>query len=242
MRRTLLLVLGTLGSVLAAGILYISAESVWQKTATDDLLAAQPSAEITNTVMFPALIPGTSLIAQDLSSYEGPFLEDGTDREVTNVAALHIYNSSDREIFKVYIELKWDEVCYIFAGDHIPPKSTVVILEQNGYAYRKEAATAIKGWQWLGQPGNGASDICVTDKAMGTIVVTNMTDEILRNVCVYYKSWLSPPDVYMGGITYMVQVPVLLPRQTQYLYPRHYARGYSKVVSVTRDVVANLHS
>jgi hypothetical protein len=82
---------------------------------------------------------------------------------------------------------------------------------------------------------NGAANIRITDQAMGTIVVTNVSDKVLRNVCIYYKSWLSPPDVYMGGITYMEQVPVLMPGQTQYRYPRHYASGYSRVVSVTSE-------
>lgn len=243
MRRTLLLVFGMLGSLLAAGILCISAESMLHGTDTVEHHITQPTfEEITQPQTFPITIPGTSLIAERLSSYEGPFWEDGTDREVVNAAALHVYNNSDNEILKVHIEFGWADANFIFEGDHIPPRSTVVILEQNACFYRNDAPITINGWQSFANTDNRASGICISDKAMGTIVVTNASDNVLRNVCIYYKSWLSPPDVYMGGITYMVQVPVLMPGQTQHLYPRHYASEYSKVVSVTGELMEYRHS
>lgn len=68
---------------------------------------------------------------------------------------------------------------------------------------------------------------------MGTVLVSNSADRTLYDVQLYYKSWLSPPDVYMGGITYAAGIPVLLPGQTVCLYPPHYAAGYTKVLFVT---------
>ena len=225
---------GIVGGVLAAGVLCISAEDVLKPPVT---IVGDSPEDLVAGIVLPVNVPGTVLIAQRLSAYEGPFLEDGTDREVVNVAALHLYNDSSSVILKAHIELQWEDGIYVFEGDHIPPKSTVVILEQNAAAYRRESFLACWGWQETAQFQNAKNLISVTDMAVGTLVVTNMTDRIFRDVCLYYKSWLSPPDVYVGGITYMVQVPILLPGQTKYLYPGHYASGYSKVVSVSRESV-----
>lgn len=237
MRRFILLAFGIVGGVLAAGVLCISAEEVLKPPTAIAGDSVEELANKTDGIVLPVNVPGTVLTAQKLSAYEGPFLEDGTDREVVNVAALHIYNGSSKVILKAHIELQWEDGIYVFEGDHIPPKSTVVVLEQNAAAFRRGNFRACRGWQETQQNQGVQSLISVTDMAMGTVVVTNMTDSTFRDVCIYYKSWLSPPDIYIGGITYMVQVPILLPGQTKYLYPSHYASGYSKVVSVTRETV-----
>ena len=83
------------------------------------------------------------------------------------------------------------------------------------------------------KPATTQEKIAVADRAMGTLVVTNISQEPVENVRIYYKAWLSPPDVYMGGKSYVITIPALQPGQTEFLYPDHYACGFSKVVSVT---------
>lgn len=236
LRRVVLLILGILGSVVTASALYFSAEDSLMQLLDEDNTTKQESAiTLSERVSFPMAISGTNLIAQKLSPYEGPFLEDGTDREVVDVAALHVYNSGTAEVHKARIALFWSDGFYIFEADHIPAGETVVILERSGSLYRQGDYIQCNGWQELGQEDAVSKDVSVTDMALGTVVVNNLTDETLRNVCVYYKTWLAPPNVYVGGITYMVQIPVLLPRQSKSLYPYHYAVGYSKVVAVDID-------
>ncbi len=228
--------LGILGSVVTASALYFSAEETWNVFLSEDHMFKQESIiHLSESISFPIAISNTNLIAQKLSPYEGPFLEDGTDREVVDVAALHVYNSGTTEVHKARIALFWSDGFYIFEADHIPAGETVVILEQNGSLYRQGDYIQCNGWQKLGQEYAISQDVYVTDMALGTVVIHNLTDETLRNVCVYYKTWLAPPDIYVGGITYMVQIPVLLPKQSKYLYPYHYAAGYSKVVAVDVD-------
>lgn len=238
-----MLTLGVLGSVLSGSGLFFSAEdSLNQMHNADYAFKKESAIALSEGVSLPTAISGTNLIAQKISSYEGPFLEDGTDREVVDVAALHVYNSGNTEVYKARIALFWSDGFYIFEADHIPAGETVVILESNGSLYRKGNYIQCNGWQELGQEIAIPGAVSVTDIALGTVVVNNLTDETLRNVCVYYKTWLSPPDVYIGGITYMVQIPVLLPRQSKHLYPYHYAVGYSKVVAVDIDRTATLRN
>lgn len=70
---------------------------------------------------------------------------------------------------------------------------------------------------------------------MGTLIVSNLTDRPLNAFNLYYKTWLSPPEVYIGGIVYKVEVPILQPGETVLLYPNHYACGYSRVVFAAED-------
>ncbi|MBQ3528913.1 MAG: hypothetical protein IJA47_00275 [Oscillospiraceae bacterium] len=236
LRRVFLMVLGVLGSVMSASALFLSAEDgLKQLLYEDNGVKMENIISLSESVSLPVAISGTNLIAQKISPYEGPFLEDGTDREVVDIAALHVYNSGTTEVNKARIALFWSDGFYTFEADHIPAGETVVILEKNGSLYRQGDYIQCNGWQELGQENAVSNDVSVTEMALGTVVVNNLTDETLRNVCVYYKTWLTPPNVYVGGITYMVQIPVLLPRQSKSLYPYHYAVGYSKVVAVDID-------
>lgn len=235
------MVLGILGSVVSASALYFSAEdSLKQTIDIDNTAKIENVITLTERITLPIAVSGTDLIAQKLSSYEGPFLEDGTDREVVDIAALHVYNGGTMEVNKARIVLIWSNGFYMFEADHIPPGETVVVLEKNCSLYRKRDYMQCNGWQELGSNNAISNDISVVEIALGTVIVNNLTDETLRNVCVYYKTWLAPSNIYVGGITYMVQIPVLLPKQSKSLYPYHYAVGYSKVVAVDIDRTDNL--
>lgn len=228
-----MLILGFAGSLLAAGVLYISAEGTLADNAAPAVIAE--TLPVSTSISLPAAVPGTTLQIAKMSSYEGPFLEDGSDKEVVNVAALHVFNTGNQEILKACITLQYGNVPYIFYGEHLPSGETVVLLEREGKAYQVGGFTHCSGWQET-SADTSQEGIMITDRSMGTLIVTNLTDKTFQNVCLYYKSWLSPPDVYMGGITYTAELSVLLPGEVKYLYPSHYAAGYSKVVLVTADL------
>lgn len=223
-RRFALLVLGFAGSVLAVAMLYISVEG-----ALPDLAPAMT--EPVTSITLPYAVPDTDLIVQQISYYEGPFLEDGTDREVVDIPALHLYNAGACEILRTCITVHTSDTAYVFYGEHLPPDATTVLLEKDAKPYRRGDISACTGWQERGTD-TPLQGVQITEVDMGTISVTNLTDNTLRNVRIYYKSWLSPPGVYMGGNTYQVVIPVFLPGQTDYLHPDHYAAGYTKVVLV----------
>ena len=234
-KRTLLLILGLVGSLAAVTALYVSAVGTLMVYNTPQLpTASLPQKFATAEISLPTVLSDTTLLLQNLYAYDGPFLENGSDAEVVNVAALQVCNIGDRELLKVHITLIMDTESYVFCGEHIPPGIPVVLLETDGKAFQKDGIIYCAGWQET-KTQEPLEGIAVADRAMGTLVVTNLTNRTFYNVRVHYKSWLSPPDVYVGGITYEVQIPVLRPGQTEYLYPFHYATGFSKVVCVTAD-------
>ena len=244
MRRAALLIMGVAGSVLAAMMLYgfvmhqnaVAADAEMGAIESDDLIwndLKKVTALDPADVVFPTVIPGTTLLAKELTSYDGPFVEDGTDREVVGAAALLVENFGKEDIAKAYIEIQWGEQLLSFYGEMLPVGKAVLLIEQAGTPSLQKNFTACNGWQVCTQEEDQLQkQVFVSDRAMGTVVVTNVTEKRLENICLYYKSWLSPQDILIGGIAYSICIPYLTPGQTEYLYPPHYASGYSRVVSV----------
>lgn len=234
-KRVFLLILGILGGVFAAVILCVSAKSkggqnplptgdtegVWEQTDKTDLC-------------FPINLQNTTLQLQRISAYDGPFLEDGSDREVVDVAALHIINVGSKPILKTKITLQLATDAYVFCGEYIPSGIPVVLLEQSAKPYCKDEIISGVGWQKTddAEPLEGIS---VMESETGVLMITNHSEIAYRNVRLLHKSWLSPPGVYVGGIAYQTVIPELLPGQTEHLRPQHYAPGYSRLVCVTVD-------
>ena len=238
-RRIGLLLFGILGGVLVATGLYISAESSIQ-TSPPPMAVTKPT-QPTNPkqaepISLPVSISGTALMAMELSAYEGPFLEDGSDREVVDIAALVVYNAGSREIKAAQITLQYPDGLYHFYGENLPAGGTVVLLEQNARVFRRDTILGCTGWQMTDSSNSITGEqITLTENENDGLSIKNLTDRPLHNIHIYYKSWLSPPDYYMGGISYCLVIPSLWPGQEMALYPGHYAAGYTKVVSVTAD-------
>ena len=228
LKRLLLLLLGITGSLAAAGILYISAENARSVQPQPELSTKPTQTSIT----LPVGVPGTALVAQRLSAYDGPFLEDSSDWEVFGIAALLVYNGGSKELQSARIELTFPDGVYTFAGDHIPPDSWVMLLEQNRKPYRQDSPIACAGSQTVSMENcEMIPQIQIEDTTYG-MVVWNSGNEIIKDVCIYYKGWLSSPEIYLGGITYCTVIPKLQPGQRVQLQPYHYAPGYSKVVAI----------
>ena len=73
----------------------------------------------------------------------------------------------------------------------------------------------------------------MTEMDMGTLAVTNVSDAALCEVWLYYKSYLSQPGIYVGGITYKAGLQWIGPGQTVQISPLHYACGYSGIVRIS---------
>lgn len=230
LRRAALLILGVMGSLLTVAVLYTSGRGIL----TTGVSAVPEEQSAAEGLELPFFISDTTLIARRLTAYDGPFLEDGWDREVVGVAALHVRNIGTQEVLNTCVIVQLGECILTFYGEHIPPGADVLLLEYTGKAYPEGKITACTGCQSTALT-DLPEGILVAERAMGTLVVTNTTDKAFENMRLYYKAWLSPPDIYVGGIAYMTEIPVLQPGETKYLYPDHYACGYSKVVSITTD-------
>ena len=86
------------------------------------LLLPGPEGGSNGISVLPYTIPGTDLQIQSVTAYEGPYLEDGTYEEVSDVAALVVANTSEYPLQTVEISLYTLRRTLEFSGSWIPAR------------------------------------------------------------------------------------------------------------------------
>lgn len=197
----------------------------------------QPTAEqMSGTTGFPFALEYTSLVAQKLIAYDGAYLEDGLEENVVDIAALVLENTGTTGIEYAQIVLMQGGRELYFDATYIPPKSTVLLLEDNKQPYSDAPATACRCRTVI--PGvfdRAERSVSVKETGMCTLEVTNLTEQEMDCVRVYYKLHEGEKDLYVGGITYSTVIPNLLPGETRAITPYRYASGYAQVVAVVLE-------
>lgn len=187
-------------------------------------------------VRFPYSIPGTELIAQNLVSYEGPFLENDSQQEVVDIAALVLYNAGEQTVDEVQVVLKREKDSFTFHATCIPPESSVMVLEQDGKrcifpSFSDCTGTlSSKKIEWMGQGSVG-----IQPRSMGSVSVTNHMEKPIERFVLYYKPYLEESEMYLGGKSYTCPVGSMEPGQTTEVVLHHYAQGYSQIIGAARE-------
>ena len=181
-------------------------------------------------VTLPYGVDGTSLIAEKIVSYDGPFLEDGTNHEVVNVMGLLLRNAGDVGIERAEIVLTGDRQRFIFEADIIPPGATVLVLEKNRTFYGCKNFSSCSGWQITDNCGWSNWGLDIEETGMGTLEVTNQTGRKIQQARLHYKTYLE--GILVGGITHVYTIESLQPGESILISPARYAKGYSRIIRV----------
>lgn len=182
---------------------------------------------------FPFAVEGTTLIVERLAVYDGPFVEDGTDDEVTGIAALVLRNAGISTVIKANIVVEQGTRQLVFRADTIPPGAAVLVLDINRSAY--DAADCTNCFGTARMQEFPMVRVNVQPHGMGCLLVTNSSPLPLYELCLIHKQWQAPPGIFVGGISYQTTIDVLLPGQTVTVWPDHYVSDYSRVVLVTTE-------
>lgn len=185
---------------------------------------------------FPYKLEYTSLVAQKLIAYEGVYLEDGSEEAVTDVAALILENTGTIGVEYVQIVLQQNGRELSFDGTYIPPKSRVLLLEENKQPYSPAPVTACRCRTVI--PGvfdRAERTVSIREIGLGTLEVTNLSEQDLEGIHIFYKHHEGENDLYVGGITYSTVIPDLAPGETRSVTPYRYASGYAQVVAVVPE-------
>lgn len=229
MRRVLLLLGGILGSFLVGWQLILCAHGIMADKPVPELRS-----RVKEALLFPVRVDGTDLVAQYPALYEGAFPEDGSGEYVVDVAALVLQNTSSTGIKNARVVLQWEQGAYVFELDMLPAGKSVLVMEREKQPFAKHHWIACFGEQTVGErvwePDNA---LTVDEVSMGDIRVSNQTEDSLKNVRIYYKSYLPEEGLYIGGIAYCMGISEIDGGATEKLRPFHYAAGYSQVVRVT---------
>lgn len=205
---------------------YFSAEPVLVLVQKNELLSQE-------RLQFPFKIPGTTLIAEQIVSYDGLFLEGDDDHDVVNVAALLLYNCGDQGITAAQIELQAGQVQFEFAADTIPAGARILLPEKNAKEFGPKVFTACKGIQQTDKSDWQQENLLkLAYPDMGTVTVTNLSDRELTGIYLHYKAYYPEADFFVGGKTHMYYIESLKPGEYIQIYPNNYALGYSKFARI----------
>ena len=189
--------------------------------------------EAEKNITFPYAIPGTELVIQKIESFDGIFLEDGTDEAVSNVTTMLLENKGYMDVEYAEISIKCDDKKLEFEVSVLPGGSSMIVQEKNKAQYKKgtyqecraDAAEA-------GRLEMSERQIKVTQEENDSLEVTNLTDEMIPMVRIFYKYYMEEENVYVGGITYTAKIDDLEKGSTQVVTPKHYIDGDSRIVMV----------
>lgn len=181
------------------------------------------------TVLPPA---DSQLVCKQFASFNGAYVEDGSDEPVENVAAILVRNESDRYLDLANVIYELDGKRAVFRVTGLPAGKSAWVMEstrmqatadstfvrtEGQVSFRDDAVSSLEGLS-IGSAGN-------------MLKVTNERDKTLENVTLYYRV-LHTDGNYLGGITYMVSAGTLEPGQSAEVLAGHFKEGWTEIVRI----------
>ena len=183
----------------------------------------------------PMIVPGTDLLAVRLGSYEGPFLEDGSNRNVFNITMLEIRNTGKYMVRDAGICLTDGNKSFHFRVSFLPPGATVLALDLGGRSGDLASISFVSGYQTVIKDKNfGLFGLEIQDVEMGKTLITNCTEKDISNLVIYYKPITGTGDCFVGGVAYSYQIENIASGETIVLNLPYYAMGSSKIVAAEK--------
>ena len=175
----------------------------------------------TDTVQLPAMIANTTLVAEQIVSYDGPYLEDGSEEYVSGVAALYLHNSGANMVTGCRIIVGLDYGLYRFEATCIPPGATVLVQEKDRKAYCDMGICSVVGSASTeGAAMLDSAEITLEYDLKG-MLVRNVSEYDYDTIFIAHKNYAEDKNLYIGGVTYVTYVDCLQSGSEQYVWPVH---------------------
>lgn len=180
----------------------------------------------------PYSIGNTGLVIESIGSFDGPYIEDASDEELDNAAAMIITNTSGEMI--QYSSISFDVRkgnSLNFVITNLPANTSVIVLEANRavfegteiITYKDDITAFMKRDMHQSEVTVSASD--------NLISLSNNTDKTIDTAYIYYKLY-AEGGAYLGGITYRAKLEDIAPGETLTQGSSHYFTNNSQVLTV----------
>lgn len=190
-------------------------------------------------LQFPCAVPGHDLTIEKLAPYNGMFVEDGTNVQVTDVAMILVHNTGKDALEYTEITVKFAQETLVFQITALPAGERMVVQEKNGKSVPagepvEASALVVHRAQMAVAP-----ELTVKDNGDNTLTVTNLTDQNIPTVRVFYKYYMEKEDLFVGGIAFTLRIINLHADSSMVVQPAHFISGSSRVVmALTYDTQA----
>ena len=192
--------------------------------------ATEAPAVVQASMRFPYTLTDQPLILHGVFGYEGPYVEDGTDREVCDVAALLVENTGDAMLVDTSIAVYYPNGCYLFYAQCLPAGEMTVVLEKEAKLFQGEKLLSC----WAYSEANVqplAKNIQIRQLGMDVLEITNEESFCLGEIVILHKNWSKEAEAYLGGVVYKTYIRSVRPGQLVLVKPGHYAKTVSKVLA-----------
>ena len=179
---------------------------------------------------------GQGLVITDVSSYSGPFVEDGSDEQVSDVLMIVVYNYGVEPVQYAEIAMAAGDETASFTLTTLPVGERMTVLESGRMAYdaglEYTQAEAVSVAHFL-SPMSLCQDKLMVQGLDGVLNIMNVSDEdITGEVAVYYKN--GSEDLLCGGITYRVRIAEgLQSGEIRQIVSDHFSASGSRLMFVT---------
>ncbi|MBE6958263.1 MAG: hypothetical protein E7447_03830 [Ruminococcaceae bacterium] len=220
--------------IVAVGLLTGCATQPMPHTAQTESRPAEKAATIT-PMNFPQILPD-GLVAEKLSTYTGPYWEDGSEEYVEKVTALTVYNPTEQMLgFGAFAVEQAGETIYFFVH-RLPPNSRCLVLAYAKKTCDLSEVTACRElsirWEYPQFSREQLDYVCLGKK----VTVINRDVRVLRQVTVWYKRYDRAGDCYMGGIAYAAYLHAMQPQEQRTLQPSHYDAADARIVGIELEI------
>lgn len=177
-------------------------------------------------------IPDGELQIQRVKGYTGIYIEDGSDKEVENVAAIQVKNNSEKTIEFAQVQLYNGDKKLIFDVTTLPANSSAVVMDINQATLNEKESITYGGTSITYMDKlQKSSDIKYTKVDNNGIKVTNKSKKEIPCIRIFYK-FKSPDGYYVGGITYTAKVEDLKSGESKTIYPSHFDSDGGEIMMV----------
>ena len=168
-----------------------------------------------------------------VGTYTGEYVEDGTDDEVENVAALILENKSEKMLQITEIEVNINEEdTALFRITNLPADGMVMALDMNRLKCEPDStAEKLSEAEHFFDKVPMNEDLFETEGSEGRLTLKNLSEDTYDKVYVYYKTEISD-GLYLGGITYRVPFEEIEGKTQIDTDAGHYSPDKSKIVEV----------
>lgn len=177
---------------------------------------------------------GNDLRIVSTGRYAGLFVEDGSDKTVSDVFCIRVKNTGSSDVQYAHITLSRGSESYEFDISTLPAGETLQALEVSGQTMPEKPAeltAAVTTYAPFTEPLSMHEDLFTVTTSESSITVTNNSGSDAAQVYVYYKN--ARGDLLLGGITYRAGLTNLAAGESRSCYTSHYSEGSSKLLFVT---------
>lgn len=201
-----------------------------QTEKTEEKKPEQPREQKPVYISFPYTIPNSTLRVDAIHSYDGLFVEDGSDVSVSGIAVMTLRNLGSQPLEYVSITVKQGERALTFTASDVVAGGLVLVEEANAAPYSSAEISSCTAEAAELDALTFASEISVEENEDGALVITNVTEQDIPMARIFYKLYIEEADTYVGGITYTSKLTNLHAGDSVTITPSHYAPGYSRIV------------